>query len=146
MVGGMQWGEHVQGAAVVPQRCNGDAYLILAQGSLSVLVGEREGGGTRRVGHISPGDSFGEASFGEAVHQGVAEVRAAQTSSVMRVTRQDFHAAMKNWHAIQIDRKIGLLEKVPLFAVEDRRVLKAIAERTIQEKVQREQAITQHHL
>eukprot|EP00966_Prymnesium_polylepis_P059996 1391685-Prymnesium_polylepis.1 len=99
IVGGMRWDDYVQGAAVVPADCTGDSYLMVTTGSLSVFVRDRDASGSasRRISYLYPGESFGEASFGEAGGgRVIAEVRAAQPSSVMRVTRLDFHAAMRN--------------------------------------------------
>ncbi|KAL1496887.1 hypothetical protein AB1Y20_014467 [Prymnesium parvum] len=143
-VGAMRWEEHVEGAAVVPETCHADAYVLLVEGLLAVRVREREAKQSRRVGYVHPGDSVCEASFGdcaagrvESVSGRVAELRAAAHSSVMRVTRQDFNAAMKNWHGILLERKMQQLMAVPLFSCEETRLLRSIAERCAHEKTER---------
>ena len=76
--------------------------MMLIWGLLSVYVRDNEDGKNHgRASYIYPGDSLAEASFGRSVagQKAKAEVRASQPSGVLRVTRQDFHASVKNWCA-----------------------------------------------
>ena len=106
-VGGLSWEDYAAGMPVVSEAVDGDSYLILVQGVLGVGVRRPpEQHAHRRVGNIYAGESFCEASFGETHAQLLAEARANVPANVLRVTRRQFHSAMRNWQAIQQERNI----------------------------------------
>ena len=151
MAAAARWHEFQPDELVFAERAVGDAFFLVVQGTLAVLVrddkgdkgGDKGGGGEGIVcvAELQPGESFGEASFLDARAR-ECSVCALDAAAVLKVKRADFLSMLKVAQSNLIRRNLDFLASVPILAMggadgkaAERKLLQPLAERAVEESV-----------
>lgn len=135
VAGAMKWEQYEKGLVVATEHNAGDAYLLLVEGQLSVLVRDTSVRSMRsKLRDLWPGECFAESMMIEH-SQKMPSLVASEDSVLLRVSRTDFFAAHSSWQMELLERKISALQMAACFGGAERRALRAMAERMTQERM-----------
>lgn len=131
----MRLKEFEKGDLIATEQNASDSFLLVVKGLCTVLIRDVTVARKRApLYHVHPGESFAEASLVENSRKAPSLVAGDSGAVLLRVSRDDFHAALSSWQLELLERKVLALEAVPCLMGEDKRLLRPLAERMSQKK------------